>query len=44
MNDISTLESFLATHGIQNFMSHKDFELIKELYLEDYDWDDKLLI
>ena len=38
MNDVSTLESFLAVNGIQNFKSDKDFELLEDLYLEDYEW------
>lgn len=39
MNDVSTLESFLAVNGIQNFKSDKDFELLEDLYLEVYEWD-----
>lgn len=40
MNDIKTLESFLATNGINNFSLHKDFKLIEEICLEDYEWDE----
>ncbi len=39
MDQVSTLENFLSVHGIQNFKSNKDFELIEDMCLESYEWE-----